>query len=124
MSADAIGSAVSAGMTPSFTAGMGGEALQGVGAAQSPFSAFLTKAQPFLKGMGNAQKVMGSQPQPQPMPMDRPPSMNQPQNQQTSAQILAGQGPSAQIAGALPPGAQPQLTPAQLALLLKLRGYA
>lgn len=120
-------------------AGMGGGTAALFGAGQLPadqvgpsmFGEFKAgmgditrRLQPFVKGIGTAQKVMGTQPQPMPAPAGRPPSMTQQQPQVSSAQILAGQGPSAQIAGALPPGAQSQLTPAQLALLLKLRGYA
>jgi hypothetical protein len=94
-----------------------------LGELKAGLQTFNNKIQPFAKGISAAQKVMGPQQTPAPMPMQRPPSMTQPQNQQSSAQILGGQGPSAQIAGALPPGSQ-KMTPEMLALLLKMQGYA
>jgi hypothetical protein len=128
LSADSIGALTASGMTPGITSGFTAagapSALTGVGAAQSPFSAFLSKAQPFIKGMAQAQQQMGGQQQQVAPPAGPPPSMQQQAPQISSAQILGGQGPSAQIAGALPPGSMNPQQMAQLLQLLKMRGMA
>src|SRR6185312_15898815 len=114
-------------------AGMGGGTAALFGAGQLPADAVgpsmlgqlklgLSKAQPFIKGMAQAQQQMGGQQQVAP-PAGPPPPMQQQAPQMSSAQILGGQGPSAQIAGALPPGSQ-RMTPEMLAMLLKMRGLA
>jgi hypothetical protein len=95
-----------------------------LGQFKAGLQAFNSKVQPFAKGLQAAQKVMGPQSQAQPMAMERPPSMSQQAPQVSSAQILGGQGPSAQIAGALPPGSMNSQQMAQLLQLLKMRGMA
>lgn len=93
-----------------------------LGELKAGLQAFNNKVQPFAKGISAAQKAMGSQPAPAPMPMQRPQMDQGPQV--SSAQILGGQGPSAQIAGALPPGSMNPQQMAQLLQLLKMRGMA